>query len=196
MEMVPPSDAEPKAGQFLLSEPFLLDPWFGRKVLFLCNHDDEGSMGFVLDNGMQRNLTSLLPDAESWSVEQEVHRGGPIHADSLFYLHRFGDRVEESIPVLPGLWMGGDFDALKEILNAEPAGPADVRFFAGYSGWAPGQLKDEMEGSSWYVHDLPAPEKMNVVMDSSSKGLWAKLLSSKGPGFAKVTQLPQDPSLN
>ena len=71
-------------------------------------------MGFVLDNGMQRNLTSLLPDAESWSVEQEVHQGWSQSMQTAsFICTRFGDRVAESIPVLPGLWMGGDFDAFE-----------------------------------------------------------------------------------
>ena len=103
MDWMPPANAEPKPGQFLLSEPFLDDPWFGRKVVFLCDHDEQGSLGFVLNNGMGRNLTSLLPDAEPWGLDHEVHRGGPVHADSLFCLHRLGDGIEGSLPVLPGL---------------------------------------------------------------------------------------------
>ena len=61
MDWMPLADAEPKPGQFLLSEPFLDDPWFGRKVVFLCDHDEQGSLGFVLNNGMGRNLTSSCP---------------------------------------------------------------------------------------------------------------------------------------
>ena len=49
MDWMPPADVEPKPGQFLLSEPFLDDPWFGRKVVFLCDHDEQGSLGFVLN---------------------------------------------------------------------------------------------------------------------------------------------------
>jgi putative transcriptional regulator len=196
MEIVPSSNVQPRAGQFLLSEPFLTDPWFGRKVVFLCDHDAEGSMGFVLDNGMGRNLTSLLPDAEDWHVDHEVHCGGPIHEDSLFYIHRLGDQIKESIPVLPGLWMGGDFDALKAVLDQGNVDTSQVRFFAGYSGWTTGQLEHEMSGNSWYVHDLPLEQKLGVVMNAEPQDLWAKLLASKGPEFEKVIGLPQDPSLN
>lgn len=196
MEIVPSGKVQPRAGQFLLSEPFSNDPWFGRKVVFLCDHGEEGSMGFVLDNGMDRNLTTLLPDAEHWKLDHEVHCGGPVHEDSLFYLHRLGDQVEGSIPLLPGLWMGGDFDALKAVLDKGNVSLGEVRFFAVYSGWTAGQLSEEMSGNSWYVHDMPLELKVKEIMNAVPLNLWARMLASKGPGFEKVSGLPQDPSLN
>lgn len=196
MELVPPSDVRPLPGQFLLSEPFLKDPWFGRKTVFLCDHDSEGSLGFVLDNGMGRKLSEVLPDSVEWAIDHEVHRGGPVNADSLFYLHRLGERVSNSISVLPGLWLGGTFDDLVTVLKEGEVDRSMVRFFAGYAGWGAGQLEQEMEGSSWYVHDLPESQKLSVVMNASPGALWADMLRSKGPEYARVTGLPQDPSLN
>ncbi len=196
MDWMPPADAEPKPGQFLLSEPFLEDPWFGRKVVFLCDHDEQGSLGFVLNNGMGRNLTSLLPDAEQWGFDHEVHRGGPVHADSLFCLHRLGEEVEGSIPVLPGLWLGGEYDDLAVLINERGAKAGDVRFFAGYAGWGAGQLEGEMKQRSWYVHDAPVGSKLEVVMNSDPGDLWASMMKSKGGGYGRVTTWPTDPSLN
>lgn len=196
MDFMPPSDVRPEPGQFLLSEPFLNDPWFGRKVVFLCDHDEKGSLGFVLNNGMGQNLNSLLSDAERWSIDHEVHRGGPIHEDSLFFLHRLGERVKGSIPVLPGLWLGGEYEDLVLALEDGGARQGDVRFFAGYSGWGAGQLDGEMRQRSWYVHDLALPEKLETVMNPVPEKLWVSMLTSKGGGYERVTSWPTDPSLN
>ena len=196
MDWMPPQDVWPKGGQFLLSEPFLNDPWFGRKVVFLCDHDEEGTMGFVLNNGMGRTLTSLLPDSEQWPIDHEVHRGGPVHADSLFYLHRLGDRVQNSIPVLPGLWLGGEYEDLAVAMESGGVKPGDVRFFAGYSGWGGGQLQGEMSQRSWYVHDAPVASKVETVLDAAPGDLWGEMLREKGGGFERVTTWPTDPSLN
>ena len=196
MEIVPDIHVAPRAGQFLLSEPFLSDPWFGRKSVFLCDHDAVGTVGLVLDNGTGRRLVDVLPDAEAWGIDHEVFLGGPVHDDSLFYLHRLGDLVPDAMPVVPGLWLGGDFDGIREALAGGRAQPDSIRFFVGYSGWSAGQLDDEVQRSSWYVHDVPLEEKVRIAMDTEPGDLWRRLLSQKGPGFAQVTGLPTDPSLN
>ena len=196
MEIVPEPHVAPRAGQFLLSEPFLSDPWFGRKSVFLCDHDADGTVGLVLDNGTGRRLVDVLPDAEDWGIDHEVFLGGPVHDDSLFYLHRLGDLVPDAMPVVPGLWLGGDFDGICEALAGGRAQPDSIRFFVGYSGWSAGQLDDEVQRSSWYVHDVPLEEKVRIAMDTEPGDLWRRLLSQKGPGFAQVTGLPIDPSLN
>lgn len=196
MEIAPDSDAEPRSGQFLLSEPFLQDPWFGRKTVFLCDHDDHGTVGLVLDHASGRQLSDVFPDAAEWGLDQEVHVGGPVHQDSLFFLHRLGDRVGNSMPVVPGLWLGGDLEDVQSAMSevGHPAVP--IRFFMGYSGWTAGQLSSEIRQRSWYVHDVSLEEKIHLVMDASPGFLWKKLLSQKGPSFSRIADLPLDPGLN
>ena len=172
------------------------DAWFGRKVVFLCDHDGDGSLGFVLDNYTDRPLKAIMEDAEHWPLKQCVSVGGPVHDDSLFYLHRMGDVVSGGMPVLPGLWLGGDFDELKAGLATGRYGDHDVRFFVGYSGWTPGQLDAEMREHSWYVHDAPLEVKLDAIFNPPEEGLWRTMLASKGPGHARATMLPLDPSLN
>ena len=196
MEIVPDSKARPRAGQFLLSEPFLTDPWFGRKTVFLCDHDRDGTVGIVLDNGTGRRLKEVLPESEAWGIDHEVFLGGPVHDDSLFFLHTFGDEVANAMPVLPGLWLGGDLDGIRALLTRPVPSKGSIRFFIGYSGWAAGQLEAEMERHSWYVHDAPLADKMSIVMDTDPGELWKRLLGNKGPGVSKVPGLPTDPSLN
>lgn len=196
MEFVPSPDAEPRTGQFLLAEPFMSDMWFGRKVVFLCDHDEDGTLGFVLDNFTERPLHAVLDDARDWRLNQRVSMGGPVHDDSLFYLHRLGKEVTGAMPVLPGLWLGGDFDELKAALSSGRYGDGDVRFFVGYSGWNGGQLESEIKGKSWYVHDAALEDKLQAIFHPPSEGLWKGMLASKGPGFARASALPVDPSLN
>ena len=196
MEIVPDSKAKPRAGQFLLSEPFLTEPWFGRKTVFLCDHDQDGTVGIVLDNGTGRRLKEVLPESEAWGIDHELFLGGPVHDDSLFFLHTFGDEVANAMPVLPGLWLGGDLDGIRALLTRPVPSKGSIRFFIGYSGWAAGQLEAEMERHSWYVHDAPLADKMSIVMDTDPGELWKRLLGNKGPGFSKVPGLPTDPSLN
>ena len=136
------------AGQFLLSEPFLTDPWFGRKTVFVCDHDPDGTVGLVLDNGTGRRLKEVLPESEDWGIDHEVFLGGPVHDDSLFFLHTFGDEVANAMPVLPGLWLGGDLDGIRALLSRPEKALGQIRFFIGYSGWAAGQLEAEMERHS------------------------------------------------
>ena len=196
MEIVPDSTAKPRAGQFLLSEPFLTDPWFGRKTVFLCDHDADGTVGLVLDNGTGRRLKEVLPESEAWGIDHEVSLGGPVHDDSLFFLHTYGDQVVNAMPVLPGLWLGGELDDIRKLLSRPGQAKGHIRFFIGYSGWAAGQLEAEMERHSWYVHDAPLADKLNIVMDTDPGELWKQLLGDKGPRFSKVPGLPTDPSLN
>lgn len=196
MEFVPPANAKPRTGQFLLSEPFMSDAWFGRKVVFLCDHDGDGSLGFVLDHFTDRPLKAVMSDAEAWPLKQSLAVGGPVHNDSLFYLHRMGDVVSGAMPVLPGLWLGGDFDELKAGLSTGRYSDQDVRFFVGYSGWTQGQLDSEIREKSWYVHDAPLEDKLDAIFNPPEEGLWRSMLASKGPGHARATMLPVDPSLN
>lgn len=172
------------------------DMWFGRKVVFLCDHDEDGSLGFVLDNTTERPLRSVLADAEDWPLKQRVAMGGPVHEDSLFFLHKLGKEVSGAMPVLPGLWLGGDFGELKALMSTGRYGDGDVRFFVGYSGWTGGQLDLEMKQHSWYVHDIPLDEKLSVIFNPPQGGLWKQMLASMGPGFARASNLPLDPSLN
>lgn len=180
----------------MLSEPFMSDAWFGRKVVFLCDHDGDGSLGFVLDHFTDRPLKAVMSDAEAWPLKQSLAVGGPVHNDSLFYLHRMGDVVSGAMPVLPGLWLGGDFDELKAGLSTGRYSDQDVRFFVGYSGWTQGQLDSEMREKSWYVHDASLEDKLDAIFNPPEEGLWRSMLASKGPGHARATMLPVDPSLN
>ncbi|MGB1481272.1 MAG: YqgE/AlgH family protein [Flavobacteriales bacterium] len=191
IRFTPNNQAVPKAGNVLLSEPFLDDPYFGRKVVLLCEHNEEGSFGFVLNNFVDIDVDEVMDDLPKLNTRISV--GGPVKNGNLYYLHTRGD-IEESIEVVDGVYMGGDFDRIKDLLLSGKLTSKDIRFFIGYSGWSPAQLQDEIRSRSWFVADADRNDIMRT--DEENETFWKRLISSMGEGFTHIANAPNDPSLN
>lgn len=181
---------EPRKGRLLISEPFAEDDFFKRSVILLCEHNEEGSFGFILNNFIDANLEELVEDAEAYSGK--ISMGGPVQTDSLFYLHTLGEDVlENSSEIVEGLFIGGDFDKLKALISDGIANESNVRFFLGYSGWGEGQLEEEMKKKAWFV----AKEEVSVIMQSQDD-LWQETLKKMGGRFSMISNFPENPTLN
>lgn len=182
---------EPQRGSLLIAEPFLNDSYFARSVVLLCDHTaHEGSFGFVLNNYVDLNLKELVDDFPE--IETKVSLGGPVDTSNLFYIHRI-EGVPGSMEASRGVYFGGDFDTVKEILITSPERANDVRFFIGYSGWSKGQLREEMVERSWIVVNDFEPE---MVFDTDDTLIWKHILEQQGAKFKVMTNFPQNPSDN
>lgn len=190
LDITPDKNAKPKKGQVLLAEPFLNDPYFRRTVIFLCEHNDEGSFGFVLNNYINVELNQIMEEMPEY--DGKISIGGPVKNSNLYYIHTLGPEIEESVEVIPGIYMGGNFEILKEKLIQGKINKSQVRFFVGYSGWSPNQLEGEMEMKSWFVANVPG----NLVMDSDISDLWKVIMKGLGDKGRIIANLPEDPSLN
>ncbi len=180
---------EPGQGKLLISEPMLPDPNFSRTVVLLTEHDDNGSVGFVLNRMSNLEVHNLLEDFDLEGIP--VYLGGPVGLNQLFFIHTVGDELEGSYPIMKNLYWGGDLDHLKFILNTGLAKQKDVRFFLGYSGWGPGQLDREIEENSWIVAGTTPEQVM-----SDSEEFWKEVMKGLGKKFEMMTQFPRDPNLN
>lgn len=180
----------PAKGRLLISEPFLNDPHFKRTVILLCDHNEHGSFGFVLNNYIQIDLSEVIQDLNS--LKSKVSIGGPVQKDSIFYLHTSGDSIPGSIHVSEDIYMGGDFDILKEKINEGSIDKNSVRFFVGYSGWGKDQLAWELKEKSWIVSESTSEQIMNTKYDN----LWSQSLRSMGSDFALLANFPSDPNFN
>lgn len=180
----------PEKGMLLLAEPHLMDPYFQRSVILLCEHNEEGSFGFVLNNYIDFDMEQI--GHELPFIDSRVSIGGPVRKSNLFYIHTAGKMLEDSAEVLPGIYMGGHFDGVKDLLLRGKITPQDIRFFVGYAGWSPNQLNEEMEQNSWIVAD---PSNLKL-MDTYQDDLWSSVLKAMGPNFARLTALPKDPRMN
>jgi len=181
----------PAAGQLLLSEPFMLDPNFKRTVVMVCEHiEDGGTVGFILNRPLKIKVSDALVDFEG--IDNELFYGGPVAQDTLHYLHRHGDLIEDSMQIIDDIYWGGNFEQLNNMLKAGTIESTDVKFFLGYSGWSPGQLEAEMEDSSWIISQA----RSQYIFNTSDKELWKKVLSDMGGEYRQLVNYPEDPSMN
>jgi len=167
--------SSPSAGVLLIAHPWLSDPNFQRTVIFLCEHEQAGgSFGLVLTRPLDRRLGEFV---ETLSTSDHLlFEGGPVQRDTLHFLHRHGRLVDSAIRVQDDLFWGGDFDLVQALVLAGDAQPDTTRFFAGYSGWGPGQLLGEVDEGSWILSRAPA----QIIFETEPDELWRSLLKRMG----------------
>lgn len=177
-------------GSLLLAEPFMLDPNFKRAVVCICEKDEqEGTLGFILNKPTGLQLSEAV---EGIYVDAPLYYGGPVQTDTLHFFHDLGDRIEGATEIADGLYWGGDFEAVKSMLNSGEVEPEHFRFFVGYSGWDAGQLEGEMQQKGWIVSQC----RQEHVLDYETDNLWQSILIEKGGSFKLMANFPEDPSLN
>ncbi len=188
-------------GQFLISETELMDPNFMQTVVYLVEHNENGALGFVVNRRSETNLNELLPDfVDQPAGEIEVYVGGPVEQMYLFTLHSGlpANRTSDAASsVLDGVILEPDFSVIKEfLLNEWPELPAEdrpeIRFYAGYAGWAPGQLEEEIDHKAWVV----IPASPGIVFAPNPEESWKNALRKKGGIYWVVAETGSKPSLN
>ncbi len=182
---------EPERGDLLISEPYLPDPNFERTVILLCEHDENGSFGFVLNKPSKSSLSELVDEAAGF--ESKVYVGGPVQQNTLHFLHRSPAKLNGDKEIVNGIYWGVDFDNLLQSINTKVLESGDLRFFVGYSGWSEGQLLDELKSKSWIVYKKATPE---LVFNINAKELWQEALKGMGGKYRVISNYPTDPRLN
>ena len=177
-------------GQLLLDSGQLRGSFFQRTVVLICQHDAEGAFGLVLNRGTGSKVRDVIvADLPERLKTCPLFLGGPVQPSALSYLH--SDQFLLEGDVMPNLNLGHSLDTLMEI--GESYSPAQkLKLFAGYSGWSPGQLEDEMKREAWLTH----PASLELVFETDPDQLWSIILSKKGLKYKLLAQMPEDPSLN
>lgn len=181
----------PERGDLLISEPYLPDPNFERTVILLCEHDENGSFGFVLNKPSNAILSELVEEAEGF--DSKVYVGGPVQQNTLHFLHKSPAKLNGDKKIVEGVYWGIDFEGLISSINTKVAQPEELKFFIGYSGWSEGQLMDELKAKSWIVYKKATPE---LVFEMSPEELWKEALSNMGGKYRVISNYPTDPRLN
>lgn len=180
----------PQRGRLLISEPFLNDSYFKRSIVFITEHGDDGTVGFVLNKPVKIKSDELFPDIKSF--ETQISVGGPVGTNTIHYIHTLGDIIPNSIHIWQNIYWGGDFNAIRSIIETGRYDPAQIRFFIGYSGWQPEQLNRELEENSWIVTSQPS----SFIMKPDTSTLWKQALSSLGSKYEVWSNFPEDPGYN
>ncbi len=181
---------KPRTGRILIAEPFLYDFYFKSAIVLLTEHNENGTIGFVLNKPIKATIQDIMADFPN--KDFSISLGGPVDTDSLHYIHTLGDAIPDSIKVFDKIYWGGDFEVLKQMIMDGRADKDQVRFFLGYSGWEPKQLEKELNDNSWLVTNMDSQSLMKVKVDTG----WREVLAKMGSRYKMWINSPEDPSLN
>lgn len=178
-------------GSILIAEPFLQGPYFSRSIVFLTEYGKDGSVGFVLNKSSDAYPDEVIEDL--FNFKGELFIGGPVASNTLHFLHTLGDKVPGAVKVTEQIYWGGDFQRIKDLINIGKADEKSVKFFAGYSGWSPGQLENEIAENSWIVSKIDD----RTVMENQIDNFWTDMLNGLGDDVYKTwSNFPTNPTFN
>jgi putative transcriptional regulator len=176
-------------GQLLIASATLLDPNFKQTVVLVAEHGEEGAMGLVLNRPSPAAVSDAVPHLEGLAVDDEpVFVGGPVEPAAVVVLAEFDEPDEAASIVFADVgFVPADADT--SVLGATTR---RARVFAGYAGWAAGQLESELEEAAWILE----PARPDDVFSAAADSLWPSVLRRKGGTFRVLAMMPADPSLN
>ncbi|MBK9140450.1 MAG: YqgE/AlgH family protein [Verrucomicrobia bacterium] len=177
-------------GQLLLDGGNLVGSWFHRTVVLICDHDEKGAFGLVLNRDSGRKAgDAIIEDLPEQVRELAVYIGGPVQPGAMSFLY-----TDDYLPdgnVLPNVSLSHSLEDLVAI--GDSFSPTQkIRLFAGYAGWAPGQLESEMRRKSW----LAVPATPALIFPADPSRLWQEILAPMGWKYRLLANSPDDLSRN
>ncbi len=177
-------------GVVLIADPFLKDPNFLRSVIFLCEHQPEGSFGFVLNRKINKVIGDLVTALERCRFP--VYYGGPVQTDTVHFLHQCPELITGGVEITDGIFWGGEFEEAAMLIQHKKISQNQVRFFVGYSGWGEGQLNDELKEKTW----LTSFGNRRLVFHKNTDMVWPDAIRQIGGEYEQIINYPIDPQLN
>ncbi|MGB5554145.1 MAG: YqgE/AlgH family protein [Flavobacteriaceae bacterium] len=182
---------KPKKGKLLIAEPTLTgDVSFNRSVVLLAEHNEEGSVGFILNKPLDYNINDLVTEIK---LPFRVYNGGPVEQDNLYFIHNVPHLINNSVEISDGIFWGGDFDSAILLINEKKITEKDIRFFLGYSGWSSLQLDAELSSKSWVV---VKNDYESAIIYKSTTAFWKEKMIELGGNYLLWSNAPENPSLN
>jgi putative transcriptional regulator len=160
---------------FLIAMPNMVDPHFSKTLTYICEHNEQGALGLVINRPIEMTLARLLeqvsiPAGEEQHVGVPVHYGGPVQIDRGFVLHEPAGPWQSTLKINQELGLTTSRDILEAIARGD--GPRQILVTLGYAGWAPGQLEQELAQNAWLtvgaqsevMFDLPPEQRLLAAM--------------------------------
>ena len=178
-------------GKLIVSTPSILGDFnFRRSVILLASHKTSGSIGFILNKKLNYKLNDIVEDI---NIKFPLFYGGPVEQDNLFFLHRLGNVIPDSIKINSSLSWNGDFKFVTKLINENKIKLNDIRFFLGCSSWSNGQLEKELDEKSWEPFEIVSTEK---VLKMKIQNMWKKCMISLGGKYRLWSNAPENPNFN
>ncbi|MEH6405826.1 MAG: YqgE/AlgH family protein [Leeuwenhoekiella sp.] len=181
----------PTKGKLLIAEPSIIgDVSFNRSVVLLANHTVEGSVGFILNKPLSFTLEELIPEVTS---TMQVYNGGPVEQDNLYFIHKVPELIPGSVEISSGIYWGGDFESVIDLIASGKISEHEIRFFLGYSGWDSHQLDQELDSNSWIVVENVYEKE---IINKCFPDLWKEKMIELGGDYLIWSNAPENPSYN
>lgn len=182
--------ADVSKGKCLISEPFSPDSYFGRSVVLITEHNQhDGTLGYILNKPIDVPFNDLIPDFPAF--DGKCYIGGPVNPETLHFLHTRPDIITDSTHITGKIYWGGNFNVLKDNIEQNLIKPHEIKFYLGYSGWAPEQLKTEIESNFWVVANIKP-----VKIMKANENTWKELLTELGDSYTLWANAPMNPGFN
>lgn len=178
-------DAAHLTNQLLIAMPGMADPQFSSTVTLICEHNDDGALGIVINRPMRLRLGGLFEQlevtaADPAAAKSPVLLGGPVGPDRGFVLHNSGYSFEHSIAISNEIQLTFSRDVIDAL--AAGSGPAKSLVALGYAGWQAGQLEDEMRSNSW----INVPASPDIVFDMPFAERWSAAAETLGIDISRI----------
>ena len=172
---------------FLIAMPNMADPHFAKTLTFICEHNDKGALGIVVNRPTEMNLQTLLEQVSiPFDAEQfksiPVHFGGPVQIDRGFVLHMPLGQWQSTLAVSTEVGLTTSKDILQAVARGE--GPQQLLVTLGYAGWAPGQLEHELAQNAW----LTVQAKPEVIFELRAEQRLPAAMGLLGIDFASLSE--------
>lgn len=180
-------------GQILIAMPAMEDPYFSKSVILVCNHDQDGAMGMILNHPLQLNVGDLFEQLDmechvQQQQERQVHFGGPVQVERGFVLHTPATEFNTTLDLSEGLAMTSSKDILEAAARNEA--PQDMFIALGYTGWSAGQLEEEIQANTWLTLPLADDQQLHKLifkLPNDDKLTWA--MQQLGVDFATLSEV-------
>lgn len=182
---------KPKKGYLLVAEPSIIgDMSFNRSVVLLTEYNEEGAVGFILNKPLDFILSDFVEDLDASFT---VYNGGPVEQENLYFIHNVPHLIPDSIEISDGIYWGGDFNVIIELIKQKQIDETQIRFFLGYSGWSKDQLEQELSKNTWVV--IPNNHKESLFL-KDNPDFWKEKMIEFGGDYVLWSNAPENPALN
>jgi putative transcriptional regulator len=178
-----------KIGNLLISEPFNPEPNFKRSVVLISQHNHQGSIGFILNKPTHLRVDEALDSFPEFDVP--VFWGGKMQLDSIYYVHTI-EALEGKKKIVNGIYWGGNYTQLKEMIANREVNEDHIRFIAGFSAWEPNELENQIAQNNWWLTDA---DLQSTFLEDPSE-LWGNVLQRIGHIYGIMNDFPEDPGVN
>lgn len=184
-------DLKPEKGKLLIAEPTLTgDVSFNRSVVLIAEHNESGSVGFILNKPLEYTINELVTEIH---IPFQVYNGGPVEQDNIYFIHKVPHLITNSTEISDGIFWGGDFEKIISLINEGVLSEENIRFFLGYTGWSVLQLDQELTSKSWIV---VKNKYESSIIKKSSIAFWKEKMVELGGDYLMWSNAPDNPSLN